>query len=207
MLVGLCPLGSFGPLLRLYKVRLQRFAVGFWTQRFSNLTGALLRAFGDVYAPSFEGVHMAFLRRYKCLQMIGYISVSTTPHRRGTFGGAACNGAHPASERGPPILMPEDGLGGARPTPAASQRGLRGASVVGRAPGPPSSIRGLVVTAMPAGAEDYPVLTDQPDAHVLCGHPVAFCGGLEHIRAEQVLEVRSNQCLVVVVYDLRSRRL
>ena len=40
---------------------------------------------------------------------------------------------------------------------------------------------------VPAGAEGHPVLTDQPDAHVLCGHPVAFCGGLEHIRAEQVL--------------------
>ena len=39
----------------------------------------------------------------------------------------------------------------------------------------------------PAGAEDYPVLTDQPDAHVLRGHPVAIGGGLEHIRAEQVL--------------------
>ena len=43
----------------LHKVRLQRFSVGIWTQRFSNLTGALLRAFGDVYAPSFEGVHIA----------------------------------------------------------------------------------------------------------------------------------------------------
>ena len=40
---------------------------------------------------------------------------------------------------------------------------------------------------VPAGAEGHPVLTDQPDAHVLRGHPVAFGGGLEHIRAEQVL--------------------
>ena len=58
------PLGLFRPYIpayglrrRLHKVRLQRFPGGFWTQRFTKLEGALLRAFGDLYAPSFEGVY------------------------------------------------------------------------------------------------------------------------------------------------------
>ena len=54
---------------------------------------------------------------------------------------------------------------------------------------------------MPAGAEHHPVVADHPDAQGLRGHPVALCGGLEHIRAEQVFEVRSHHAFVVVVYD------
>ena len=60
------PLGLFRPYTpvymrrqRLHKVHMPRFSVGIWTQRFSKLEGALLRAFGDVFAPSFEGVHIA----------------------------------------------------------------------------------------------------------------------------------------------------
>ena len=45
-------------LQELHKGHMPRFAVGIWTQRFRNLTGALLHAFGDVYAPSFEGIHI-----------------------------------------------------------------------------------------------------------------------------------------------------
>ena len=45
------------PSTRLHKVRLQRFPEGIWTQRFRKLTEALLRAFSDLYAPSFDGVY------------------------------------------------------------------------------------------------------------------------------------------------------
>ena len=38
---------------------------------------------------------------------------------------AGGNGLTPSSERGPSMSMSEDGPGGARPIPAASQRGLR----------------------------------------------------------------------------------
>ena len=38
---------------------------------------------------------------------------------------AGCNDLTPSSERGPPIVMPEDSIGGAGGIPAASRRGLR----------------------------------------------------------------------------------
>ena len=60
---------------------------------------------------------------------------------------------------------------------------------------------GFVVTAMPARAEGHPVLADHPDPQGLRGHPVALCGGLERIRAEEVFDVPSHHCFVVVVYD------
>ena len=39
----------------------------------------------------------------------------------------------------------------------------------------------------PARGEHHPVVADHPDAYGLRGHPVALRGGLEHIRAEQIL--------------------
>ena len=58
---------------------MHRFAVGFWTQRVRKLSGPLLRAFGDLYAPSFVSVPTA-IQRVLLMRALSMFNVGTNAY-------------------------------------------------------------------------------------------------------------------------------